>query len=68
MYKYEFPGYDGGIIVESQFENGDVDQVTVDPKKVMDPKEIYMHFMLEVNPDFDYDLLETVTDMIDYSK
>ena len=68
LYKYEFPGYDGGMIIDSQFENGDVTEVTVDPKKVMDPKEIYMYFMLGINPDFDYDLLETVTDMIDYKK
>lgn len=45
-----------------------MESVTVDPKKVMDPKEIYMYFMLAMNPDFDSDLLQTVLEMIDYTK
>lgn len=65
LFKYEFPGYDGGMIIDSQFENGDVSEVTVSAKKVMNPREIYMFFMLEMNPDFDSDLLQTVVEMID---
>ena len=56
------------MIIESQFENGDVEEVTIDPKKVMNPKEIYMYFMLKMNEEFDSDLLQTVVEMIDYSK
>lgn len=56
------------MVIEGQFENGDVSQFTCSGKKVMDPREIYMYFMLEMNPDFDSDLLQTVVEMIDYSK
>jgi len=58
LYKYEFPGFDGEMIIESQFENGDVTEVTVDCKKVIfSREEVYMYFMLAMNPDFDSDLL-----------
>lgn len=34
----------------------------------MNPKEISLHFLLEMNENFDDDLLQDVVEMIDYSK
>ena len=53
LYKYDFPGYDGNMIVEGIFENGNVEEVTVSSKKIMDPREIALHFLNEVIPDCD---------------
>jgi hypothetical protein len=38
MTKYEFPGYDGSLICDAEYENGDVDNFIMRAKKVMDPK------------------------------
>jgi hypothetical protein len=35
-----------------------VDKFTLYTKKVMDPKEIALHFLLHLNEDFDDDLLK----------
>lgn len=56
------------MIVEAMYENADVEEVTVMSKKVMDPKEISVHFLVETIPKVDEDLLYDVTKMIDYSK
>lgn len=48
LYKYDFPGTDGNMIVEGIYENGNVAEVTVNSKKVMDPKEISLHFLCEI--------------------
>lgn len=34
-------------------------------KKVMDPKEIALHFMLHINDDFDDDLLQDALELLD---
>lgn len=44
--------------------NGDVEEVTVTVKKVMDPKEISLHFLLHLNEDFDDDLLQDAIDLL----
>lgn len=43
------PGWDSATVVEAFHENGDVDNVKVTVKKVMDPKEISLHFLLHLN-------------------
>lgn len=68
LYKYEFPGYDGNMIVEGQYENGNVEEVTICSKKIMDPKEISIHFMNEIIDNVDFDLAYAVTNIIDYGK
>lgn len=65
--KYYFPGYDGSIIFDCLFENGDVKEFTVMAKKVMNPKELTLHFLLQLNEEFDDDLLQDVVEMIDYT-
>lgn len=66
LHKYEFPGYDGNMIVEGMYENADVEEVTIMSKKVMDPREISVHFLCELIPKVDEDLLYDVTKLIDY--
>ena len=47
--KYFIPGYDTSTIMEGEYENGEVEEFTLKIKKVMDPKEIALHFMLHIN-------------------
>jgi hypothetical protein len=58
------PGFDNGTVIEGFYENGDVKEVGVTVKKVMDPKEISLHFMLHLNEDFDDDLLSDAIDLL----
>lgn len=68
LNKYSFVGYDGNMIVDALFENGNVDEIVMTYKKVMQPKEISVHFLNEIIEDCDDDLLYEVTKVIDYSK
>lgn len=52
--------------MEGEFENGDVEQFTLKIKKVMDPKEIALHFMLHINEEFNDDLLQDALELLDY--
>jgi hypothetical protein len=36
-------------------------------KKILDPKEIALHFLLHINEDFDDDLLQDAVDLLDNS-
>lgn len=47
--KYFVPGFDSSTLVEGEFENGDVEEFAVTTKKVMDPREIHLHFLLHLN-------------------
>lgn len=58
------PGFDSGTVIQGFYENGDVKEVGVTVKKVMDPKEISLHFMLHLNEDFDDDLLSDAIDLL----
>jgi hypothetical protein len=63
--KYFIPGFDTSTLMEGEYENGDVDEFTLKIKKVMDPKEIALHFMLHINEDFDDDLLQDALELLD---
>lgn len=67
-YKYDFPGTDGNMIVENQYENGNVEEIIVSGKKIMDPREISLHFMCEIIDNPDDDLMYEVLHTIDYGK
>jgi hypothetical protein len=43
-----------------------VDEFTLKIKKVMDPKEIALHFMLHLNEEFDDDLLQDALELLGY--
>lgn len=62
--RYYFPGWDGNLLVQSYHENGDVDDIVVTSKKVMEPKEISLHFLLHLNEDFDDDLLQDAIELL----
>eukprot|EP00178_Gracilaria_changii_P005608 TRINITY_DN1935_c0_g1_i1.p1 TRINITY_DN1935_c0_g1~~TRINITY_DN1935_c0_g1_i1.p1 ORF type:complete len:247 (-),score=31.68 TRINITY_DN1935_c0_g1_i1:603-1343(-) len=49
------------MIVDALFENGNVDEIMMTYKKVMQPKEITVHFLNEIIEDCDDDLLYEVT-------
>lgn len=63
-FNFFVPGFDTALMVEAYHENGDVKNVNVTTKKVMDPKEISLHFMLHINEDFDDDLLKDAVDLL----
>lgn len=68
LNKYTLVGYDSNMIVDSMFENGNVKEITMKATKVMQPKEITVHFLNEIIDDCDDDLLYEVSKVIDYSK
>mgnify|MGYP001283874075 CR=1 FL=1 len=39
------------------YENGNVDEITLMPKKIMEPRELNVFFMLEVYKNWDEDLI-----------
>lgn len=67
LNKYSFIGADPNVLVDSTFENGNVEEITVMAKKVMQPQEITVHFLNEIIEDVDDDLLYEVSKMIDYT-
>ena len=68
-YKYDFPGYDGNMIVEAQYENGNVEEIIVSKKKIMSPREIALHFMVNMMSDpADEDLMYEVLGITDFGK
>lgn len=38
LNKFSFPGYDGNLIIDAEYENGDVANILCRPTKVVDPK------------------------------
>lgn len=36
-------------------------------KKILDPKQISLHFLLHINEDFDDDLLQDAIELLDHS-
>ena len=55
------------MLVESQFANGDVERVVVAKKRVWERREVFLHLLLHLNPDFDYSLLEDAIELLDRS-
>lgn len=60
LHKDEPTGVDSGMLIHNQYENGDCDWFTCTVTKVMNPKEITLHFLLSINENFEYDLLQDV--------
>ncbi len=48
------------MLVHNQYENGDCEWFKCETVKIMNPKEIALHFLLNINKDFDEDLLQDV--------
>ena len=51
-------------MVQTEHTNGDCSEMTVSVNKIMDPKEIAMHFLLHINDDFDDDLLQDAIELL----
>lgn len=50
------------------YENGNVQEVKILAKKIMEPKEISIHFLLSLDEKLDEDLLEMVVNLTGYEK
>lgn len=59
-----FPGWDGSTVVQAYHTNGDCEDCTITVKKVVDPKEISMSFLLHLNEDFDDDMLQDAVELL----
>ena len=59
-----FPAWDGSVVVEAYKMNGDCEDCTFTTKKMVEPKEISMHFLLHLNEDFDDDLLQDAVELL----
>lgn len=59
------PGFDTGTMIEAIHENGNVREVTVITSKFMLPQEVYLHFLLHINEDFDDDLLKDAIELLE---
>lgn len=66
LTKYFIPGFDNSTLMEGEYENSNVEEFTLKIKKVMDPKEIALHFMLHINDDFDDDLLQDSLELLGF--
>lgn len=61
---FYFPAWDGSTVIEAYHLNGDCEDCTFTTKKMVDPKEISMHFLLHLNEDFDDDLLQDAVELL----
>lgn len=61
---YFFPGWDGSSVVQAIHQNGDCEKIIIVNQKVLDPKEINLHFLLGFNEDFDDDLLLDAVELL----
>lgn len=61
---FYIPGFDTSTIIEADHENGDISEVIITTKRLMTPKEMYLHFMLHIHEDFDDDLLQDAVELL----
>ncbi len=59
---------DSDMLISNQYENGDCDWFVCSSRKFAKPKEITVHWLLELYPNFEEELLSDIVDMIDYGK
>lgn len=58
------PCYDRNLLINAEYENGDVGSMTVRPMKVVEPREMYVDFMETWEPRVDHDLVYSVLEML----
>lgn len=51
-------------MIQAYHMNGDCEDCTITVKKLVDPKEISMQFLLHLNEDFDDDLLQDAIELL----
>jgi hypothetical protein len=59
-----FPAWDGSTVVQAYHLNGDCDYCNFSVKKMIDPKEISLQFLLHLNEDLDDDLLQDAIELL----
>lgn len=64
-YFFYVPGYDNSTMVESFHTHGDVTEVDVSVIRLVTYKEVYLHFLLHLNEDFDDDLLKDAVELLE---
>ena len=69
LNKFSFPAYDGNMIVDAEYENGDVDRIVsksikvVDHKELLNPKVLVVDIMEQIVKDADDDLVNDVANI-----
>lgn len=56
LNKYTFPAYDANLIVDAEYENGNVGQILSREIRLINLKELFIFFLHEILPDVDEDL------------
>ncbi len=62
---FYLPGYDSNCLIEAIHDNSEVSSIKVTTKRLMTVSEMYLHFLLSLNEDFDDDLLQDALDEMD---
>ncbi len=52
------------MLIEAIHENSNVNEVKIITKRLTECKEIYLHFMLHIEEDFDDDLLSDAIELL----
>lgn len=47
--KWYVPGFDSSMVIEASHEDSEVESVEVTVKRLMLPKDMYLHFLLHIN-------------------
>lgn len=68
MNKFSFPAYDGNLIIDAEYENGDVDRIVSRATKVVDPKELVADILVQTVKGVDDDLVNDVATLIELTK
>lgn len=59
-----FPAWDAGCVVQATHDNGDCKEIKISVQKVLNNKEMFLHFLLHLNEDFDDDLLQDAVELV----
>ena len=63
--RWYLPGYDSATIIEEECALSEPEEVRVTTTRLVTMKEIYLHFLLHLNEDFDDDLLKEAVELLE---
>jgi hypothetical protein len=58
------PGYDTAKLITAYYDNGNVQEIQVEQRRMAEKREVALHFMLHLNEDFDDDLLQDAIELL----
>jgi hypothetical protein len=64
-FNFYVPGYESNSLLMAQFPPGDVREISITRYMFVSPKDVYLRFMLQINEDFDDDLLQDAIEMLE---